>query len=155
VDLRYFDYKNADLFGTPVRDGGLGWTSAFAVGLGGNYQLTERLAVRAGYQYNTNPLASTSTLFNVQSPAILQNTISVGTTVGLTDAVGFSLGYAYGFRNTISGTAREIPGAGVTLGASSHSLLFNLQIKFGGWGSRSAPPCATACETPPVPAVSN
>jgi long-chain fatty acid transport protein len=138
VDLRYFDYKNADLFGPAVRDGGLGWDGAFVSAVGGNYQLTDRVAVRGGYQYNTNPLASTSTLFNVQSPAIIQHTISVGSTVGLTDAVGVSLGYAYGFRNTITGSVRELPNADVSLAASSHSLLFNLQVKFGGWGRQEA-----------------
>jgi long-chain fatty acid transport protein len=148
VDLRYFDYESTDLFGTPVRDGGLGWESAFAVALGGQYVLTDRVAVRAGYQYNTNPLASTSTLFNIQSPAIIQHVISVGATVGLTDSVAVSVGYAYGFRNSITGTAREIPGAGITLDAASHSLLFNLQIKFGSCGCK--PSCGPTCDSAPV-----
>lgn len=148
VDLRYFDYENTDLFGTAIRDGGLGWDSAFAVAVGGNYQLTDRVAVRAGYQYNTNPLENTRTLFNIQSPAIIQHTISVGTTVNLTDALSMSLGYAYGFQNSITGTVAQLPNARVSLEASSHSLLFNLQIKFGGGCSRK-PTCAPACETCP------
>jgi long-chain fatty acid transport protein len=141
VDLRYFDYHNADLFGTPVRDGGLGWDSAFAAAFGGNYQLTDRVVVRAGYQYNTNPLASTSTLFNIQAPAILQNTISLGTTVNMTESLAFSMGYAYGFKNTINGTASQVPGAAVSVSAASHALLFNLQVKFG-------PSWKTACNSP-------
>jgi long-chain fatty acid transport protein len=141
VDLRYFDYGNADLFGTPVRNGGLGWDSAFAAAFGGNYQLTDRVAVRAGYQYNTNPLANTSTLFNIQAPAILQNTLSLGSTVGLTESLSFSLGYAYGFKNTISGSASQVPGAAISVSAASHALLFNLQIKFG-------PSWKTACCSP-------
>jgi long-chain fatty acid transport protein len=146
VDLRYFDYKNAELFGTPVDQGGLGWNSSFAVALGGNYQLTDRVAVRAGYQYNTNPLENTSTLFNIQSPAIIQNTISVGTTLNLTDAMALSLGYAYGFQNSITGTVAQVPTASVRLGAASHSLLFNLQVKFGGgWGRKAA---CTPCDYP-------
>ena len=154
TDLRYFDYKNASLFGTPVRNGGLGWDSAFVVGAGADYQLTDRVAVRAGYQYNTNPLASTSTLFNIQAPAILQNTVTVGTTLNLTEALGFSVGYAYGFQNSITGTAQEVPGAGIKLTASSQSLLFNLQVKFGG-GRRSGgcessgESSASACEPAP------
>jgi long-chain fatty acid transport protein len=150
VDLRYFDYKNTELFGTPVRNGGLGWSSAFAVALGGNYQLTERVAVRAGYQYNTNPLENTSTLFNIQAPGIITNTITVGTTVNLTDALALSLGYAYGFQNTITGTVAQVPTAGVSLSASSQSLLFNLQIKFGGGWKRKG--CALACDSGTVSA---
>lgn len=147
TDLRYFDYKNAALFGTPVRDGGLGWKSTFAVAVGANYQLTERIAIRAGYQYNTNPLANTSTLFNIQSPAIMQDTITVGTTVRLTNAISSSVGYAYSFKNTITGTASQVPGARIGLSASNQSLLFNIQIKFGG-GPRSVV-CTPACDTPP------
>ncbi|HEV3439780.1 MAG TPA: outer membrane protein transport protein [Gemmata sp.] len=132
LDLRYFDYADARLFGTAVKDGGLGWDSVFSVALGANYQVNDRIAIRAGYQYNTNPLASTSTLFNIQAPAILQNTISVGTTVAINSSISASLGYAYSFQNSITGTAEQIPGAGIKLSASNQSLLFNIAIKFGG-----------------------
>jgi long-chain fatty acid transport protein len=153
VDLRYFDYANADLYGEAVRDGGLGWDSAFAAAVGGRYLLTDRVAVQAGYQYNTNPLANTSTLFNVQAPAITQHLVTVGTTLAVTDSFAMSLGYAYGVGNSIAGTAREVPGAGIALDAESHSLLFTMQFKFGGCcGHRS--PCVPSCEPSPgtVPA---
>ncbi len=149
VDMRYFDYKNTDLFGTSIRDGGLGWDSAFAVALGGNYQMTDRIAVRGGYQYNTNPLENTRALFNIQAPAIIQHTISVGTSLKLTEDMSMSIGYAYGFENSINGVVDRIPNTNVGLEASSHSLLFNLQVKFGGaWGRK--PVCVPACEQPQV-----
>ena len=155
VDLRYFDYKNTDLFGVPVRNGGLGWDSVFAVAIGANYQLMDRVAVRAGYQYNTNPLANTSTLFNVQSPAIIQNLISLGSTVDLSESVSLSMGYAYGFKNTITGTARELPGASIQTSAASHSILFNLQIKYGSRGRKSgcdagSTPTTASCDQEPA-----
>ena len=78
VDLRYFDYKDAPLFGQSVSDGGLGWRSVFAVATGVQYQLTEKLTLRGGYLYNTNPIPSTATLFNVQAPGITQHTLSLG-----------------------------------------------------------------------------
>jgi long-chain fatty acid transport protein len=136
LDLRYFDYRDAQLFGTPVSSGGLGWDSVFSVALGANYQVTDRIAIRGGYQYNTNPLANTSTLFNIQAPAILQNTISVGTTFAISSSISASIGYAYSFQNSITGTAEQIPGAGIKLTASNQSLLFNIAVKFGGPWSR-------------------
>ncbi|MFM8271698.1 MAG: OmpP1/FadL family transporter [Gemmata sp.] len=145
VDLRYFDYKNTDTFGTPSNQSGLGWNSAFVAAVGGNYQLTDRVAVRAGYQYNTNPLESTRVLFNIQAPAIIQHTLTVGTTLNLTDAMSLSTGYAHGFKNSVTGTADRVPNTSIGLEASSHSLLFNLQIKFGGgWGPKGN--CGTACD---------
>ncbi|VTS04136.1 OmpP1/FadL family transporter [Tuwongella immobilis] len=143
LDLRYVDYANTDLYGTSVRDGGLGWDSSFVVALGGQYQVSDRIALQAGYQYNTNPLSNTSTLFNVQGPAIVQNTISFGTTVAISESLSMSLGYAYGFNNSVTGTAREIPNATIEMEASSHSLLFGLQVKFGA----SKPTASTVCPT--------
>lgn len=152
VDMRYFDYKNAAMFGTPNADGGLGWVSAFAVAVGGDYQLTDRLAVRAGYQYNTNPLESARALFNLQSPAIIQHTVSVGTTFALTESMATSIGYAYGFHNSVSGQLAQVPNASVQLDAASHSLLFGLQIKFGKpWGRRACPPACGPCDGQPAP----
>jgi long-chain fatty acid transport protein len=151
LDLRYFDYKDTNLFGTPVKSGGLGWESTFAAAVGANYQVCERLAVRAGYQYNTNPLASTSTLFNIQAPGILQNTITAGMTMNLTKSISASLGYAYSFQNSITGTVKEVPGASVGLSASNQTVLFNIQVKFGGgWAKPSA--CPPSC-SPTSPAT--
>ena len=53
VDLRYIDYDHAPLFGQSVRDGGLGWRSVFAVATGGQYRLSDKLTLRAGYLFNT------------------------------------------------------------------------------------------------------
>jgi long-chain fatty acid transport protein len=109
-----------------------GWDSVFSIAIGANYQLTDQIAIRGGDQYNTNPLANTSTLFNIQAPAILQNTIYVGTTFAISSSLSASLGYAYSFQNSISGSAEQIPGASIKLSASNQSLLFNIAIKFGG-----------------------
>jgi long-chain fatty acid transport protein len=141
TDLRYFDYKSTDLFGTPVVDGGLGWRGVFAAAVGGRYQLTDRAAVSAGYVYNDNPIPTTGTLFNVQSPAINKHTIALGSTVNVTDAMGLSLGYAYGFHNSITGPVREAGGAGVGLDMETHMITFSMQFRFGGC-------CATAPAAP-------
>jgi long-chain fatty acid transport protein len=138
VDLRYFDYRNTDLFGVPVREGGLGWRAVFAAALGGRYQVTDRIALSAGYVYNENPIPAVGTLFNVQGPAINQNTFAVGFTQDVTDSLSMSLGYAYGFRNTLSGPVREANGLGVKISAETHQLTFAMQIRFGGTGRKRA-----------------
>jgi long-subunit fatty acid transport protein len=85
-----------------------------------------------GYVYNDNPIPSVGTLFNTQSPLITQHTISLGTTMSLTDAVSATLGYAYGFKNSTSGPVREATGVGVTLESDVHLLTFTMQFRFGG-----------------------
>jgi long-chain fatty acid transport protein len=154
TDLRYFDYANAELFGVPVVDGGLGWKSVFAASFGARYQLTDRLALSAGYIYNDNPIRNVATLFNIQAPVITQNTITVGTTIALTESMSASLGYAYAFRNSLTGPVREATGFGVTMDTAAQMVTLTLQYKFGGCGcAHPAAPCADCgCSSPP-PAV--
>jgi len=145
VDLRWFDYKNTDLFGTSLRDGGLGWKNVFAVATGGRYQMSDRLAVSAGYVYNDNPIESVGTLFNVQAPAIVQHTVAFGATMALTDSISASLGYAYSFRNSISGPVREATGFGVSYAADAQQVTFTTQFRFGGCGCRRPCSSCTSC----------
>ena len=60
------------------------------------------------------------------------NTITCGATVKLTEAMSASVGYAYGFHNSMSGGFNQFPNTNVTIETGSHSLLFNMQVKFGG-----------------------
>lgn len=131
VDLRYLDYANAALFGQSVSSGGLGWRGVFAVAVGGQYALTERLTLRGGYLYNTNPIPDTATLFNVQLPAIITNTLSLGSSYRVTDDITFSLAWVHGFRNAIQGGIREESGATARFDTQIDSIVAGLNIQFG------------------------
>jgi long-chain fatty acid transport protein len=150
ADLRYLDYANTRLWGTPIRNGGLGWQSVVAVAVGARYQVTDRIAVSLGYEYNDNPVPSVGTIFNTQSPLITQHTLAVGATLQLTEAVFASLGYAYGFRNSISGPVREATGYGVKLESDVHLLTFTLQFRFGGWSRKVVPTVCSECPVGPA-----
>ena len=147
ADLRYFAYKSADLFGTPLREGGLGWRDVFAVALGSRYQVTDRAAVSLGYVYNDNPIPTVGTLFNAQGPAITQHTLAVGSTVDVTEAMAVSVGYAYGFQNSITGPLREAVGVGSTVTTSLQQITFTMQFKFGACGKcrKSVTPVDSDC----------
>ena len=132
VDLRYMDYASTPLFGQSVRDGGLNWSGIFAVATGLQYQLTDRLTVRGGYLYNTNPINSTQTLFNIQAPGIITNTLSLGGSWRLTDQVIASAAWVHGFRNSIEGPIVQIPGTSTRLDAQVDSLVFGLTVQYGG-----------------------
>jgi long-chain fatty acid transport protein len=152
LDLRYFDYADTELFGQKVVDGGLGWRSVFAVALGGQYQATDRLTVRAGYLYNTNPIRGVTTLFNVQAPGIIQNTFTVGASYQLTDNVTASLAWMHGFRNDIQGPILQLPGSSVRLDAQLDTLWMGVNIKFGG-SKKNVPDDGAAFAADFVPAV--
>jgi long-chain fatty acid transport protein len=155
ADLRYFAYGSTDLFGTPIRDGGLGWRDVFAVALGSRYRVTDRAALSLGYVYNDNPIPGVGTLFNVQGPAIIRHTLAVGATVNVTDSTAASVGYAYGFRNSITGPVREAAGVGTELTAELQQITFTLQFKFGGGGCgrKAVTPVDDGCDPAPGPAA--
>jgi long-chain fatty acid transport protein len=153
VDFRYFDYGNASLFGQSVPDGGLGWRSIFAVAFGGQYQATERLTVRGGYLYNQNPIHATTTLFNVQLPGIITNTLSLGATLRLTNDIVFSVAWMHGFRNSIEGPILQIPGASVRFDTQVDTLLLGLNVQFGG--CRTPKPAASIAAHEPIASPSD
>ena len=162
VDLRYLDYANTPLFGDapPPRGTGLGWSSVFAVAIGGQYRATEKLTLRAGYLFNTDPVPSAHTLLNLQLPAITQHMLTVGSSYALTEDITFSLAYAHQFRNTMSGTIFQAPGSSVKEDVQADSIITGLNIRFGGGrksGARPAPitqvAAARAEPAPPDPEV--
>jgi long-chain fatty acid transport protein len=138
VDLRYIDYADTQLFGQSVPDGGLGWRSVFAVAVGGQYQATDRLTLRAGYLFNTNPIPNPVTLFNVQAPGIITNTFSVGASYQVTENVTASLAWMHGFRNAIEGPILQIPGSSVRLDAQTDVLWLGVNVRFGGLRRKDA-----------------
>ncbi|WP_145269329.1 OmpP1/FadL family transporter [Tautonia plasticadhaerens] len=137
VDLRYFDYQNAALFGQRVVDGGLGWDSIFAVASGASYQLSDRLTLRGGYSYNENPIRDNTTLFNVQLPGILQHNLSLGASLKVTENVTFTAGWVHSFRNSSEGQVTQVPGATAKFDTQLDSILAGINIE---WGTR-CPEC--------------
>jgi long-chain fatty acid transport protein len=131
VDLRYIDYANTPLFGTKVVDGGLGWQSVFAVAFGVQYKATEKLSLLGGYLYNTNPVRNETTLFNVQAPGIITNTLSLGASYNITEDITASLSWVHGFRNSSEGSILQLPGSSVRLDAQTDTLWMGVNIKFG------------------------
>ncbi|MBV8488325.1 MAG: outer membrane protein transport protein [Planctomycetaceae bacterium] len=157
VDFRYFDYANTSLYGTKPINGGLGWSSIFALAIGGQYQATDRLTGRAGYLYNTNPIKATDTLFNAQAPGFLQQMLALGVSYKLTEDIALSLAWTHQFRNSIEGPILQIPGARVKLDAQIDSIVVGLNIQFGAPKVRpdnsvsSGEVLQTVTPNPPIP----
>lgn len=131
LDFRYLDYADTLLFGQNVSQGGLGWKSVFAVALGGQYALTDKLTLRAGYLFNTNPIPTEHTLFNIQAPGITEQTLSMGASYAMTENVTLSMAWMHGFDNSIQGSILQIPGSTVKLTTQSDSIIAGLNVTFG------------------------
>lgn len=140
-DVRYFDYRNTSGFGTPAgfsESGavtGLGWNSIVSVHLGAQYQATQRLLLRMGYEFNENPIGSDEVFFNVASPLIIQHIVSTGLSYDLTEQVRLSLAYLHGFENTVTGPMQApgigpIPGTSVTSRVSADAVALGINVRY-------------------------
>ena len=127
-DVRYFDYHNTDGFGKSAGYNAtgaltsLGWKSVVSLHLGAQYQATQRLKLRFGYEYNSNPIGSDTAFFNVASPLIIQHIASTGLTYSITNQLSISLTYLHGFENSVTGPM-NLPGVGALAGTSVTSKI--------------------------------
>ena len=140
ADLRYVDYGHTDGF---TQSGyaptgmvqGLGWRDVFAVSLGAQYQMTDKLSLRGGYSYNQDPIADSQSSFNIASPTILEHTVYLGLSYQVSNALSLSLAYAHSFQNSVEGPlvlpTGAVPGSSIRSTVSADTLIMGVTVKFG------------------------
>jgi long-chain fatty acid transport protein len=141
VDARYLDYAATKGFGDVGfgPDGalrGLGWKSIFAVAAGVEHRLTDRLALRAGYSWNDNPIGSAQATANVVAPLVVRHMGSVGASWQVTDDFALSAAYLHAFESSVEGPLATpfgpAPDTSVRNTASGDSVTVGATVKFGG-----------------------
>jgi long-chain fatty acid transport protein len=140
VDVRHIGWSHADLFGDPASFSngalrGLGWDSTWNVSVGGQYLLSERLTVRAGYAYGPSPIdGNPESGLNVGTPLILEHILSAGTSVRISDALSMHVAYTYAIENElngpIQGPAGPVGGSTLSQQVSAHFLTAGFTAAF-------------------------
>ncbi len=141
VDVRRIDYEGTDGFSDDARFGpnsavgGFGWNGVWLFAAGVQYRATEKLTLRAGYAYNTNPIPDELTFFNVHAPAIIQHHASVGLSYRFNDRLLLNFTFSHGFRNSIAGPMymtnnTPVPGSRVKSEMSTDSLVVGFAWTF-------------------------
>ncbi len=140
LDVRYFDYANADGIGDPAvfdatgRLQGLGHGSVMSTALGIQQDLGDFLTVRCGYTFNQNPVKNSGAFFNIPSPVIYQHQVSGGFSINFSDSLSANAAYSYDFENTRTGPivmpgVGPVPGSSVDNTLDAHFLSFGLTIR--------------------------
>jgi long-chain fatty acid transport protein len=84
---------------------GFGWRDINVWKLGVQYQVTERLALRGGYNHTDNPIRPQDVTINILAPGVVQDHV----TLGLSFAVGkrgeLTLAYMHAFENSVAGSS--------------------------------------------------
>ena len=85
---------------------GFGWEDVDVYSVGVQYQVDDKLSLRAGYSYGDEPWKNVNTLFNVLAPATIEKHASLGGTYKPSKQSRVSLAFTHAFENTIQGTSQ-------------------------------------------------
>ena len=138
ADAKYYFYSETDGFKASgfTNTGavaGFGWDDIKVFALGTEFQASDRLKLRGGYNYSDNPIPEENSFFNVSAPAVIQHHATAGFGFELVDGVDISAAYYRAFENKVSGPmwhpmVGEVPGSDVTSAMSENS--FVMQFSF-------------------------
>lgn len=142
-DFRYMFYEDANGFEVPSTgpfrpDGsvaGFAWENIYAISLGGEYLMSDRLTLRAGYNYSQNPVPDDWAMINIPAPAIIQHHATLGLGVQATRRLEISAAYYRAFENSGTGPLLGPTGPVGTVTNSLSEDSFLLQFSFTTRGS--------------------
>ena len=139
LDFRWINYASTRGFDEEGFDAdgsvkGFGWDNIWAMGLGLRHQVTDGLALRAGYNYSQNPIPDDLSFFNIAAPAIVQHHLTAGAGIGITENVELNLAYYHVFENSGKGPmynpAGPVPGTEVKNSLSEDSGIIQISYRF-------------------------
>ena len=124
LDYRLVDYENTDGFSstgwTPTFSvAGFGWENINIISAGLQYKGVDRLPLRIGYTYSSNPITEETTFFNIPATAIIKN------------AFQFGLGYEISDRWVIDGMFHYGTSSGSTSGPIYNPLFIGMAPPYG------------------------
>ena len=101
LDYRIVDYENTDGFSktgwTPTASvAGFGWENISIVSAGLQYKGIQKLPLRLGYTYSSNPINEDVTFFNIPATAIIKNAFQLGFSYEASDNVTLDAMYHHG-----------------------------------------------------------
>ena len=101
LDYRMVDYENTDGFSTtgwtPTASvAGFGWENISILSAGIQYKGIDKLPLRIGYTYSSNPIPEEVVFFNIPATAIIKNAFQFGFSYELSDDFSLDAVYHHG-----------------------------------------------------------
>ena len=168
LDFRYVDYENTEGFDTQgwqIADSGpaegfptgavngFGWKSMSILSLGLQFQATEKLPLRIGYTYSSNPIDDELAFFSIPATAVIENAAQFGLGYVINDKMKVDAVYHYGFRGdgasgtllspaaiTPSNPLGKLPGTSVSYDMSTSMFQISFSYDFSKGSSKKAEP---------------
>ena len=127
ADARLIDFENTDGF----RD--LGFSSVFAFAIGAQYEASDRLHLRVGYNVNGAPIHDDDVFTNVFTPLIPDQNVTTGFSWRFSNNVDINLAYAHMVRNEVEGPLPSPPfGPDDTIKHTlqGHSAIMGMTVRY-------------------------
>ncbi len=106
------------------------WDDQWVYAIGIEYDFTNTLKLRAGYNYGANPLPSAQAFEGIAFPAIQEHHYTVGLGVGITDKLDLNLGFMYAPEVKMSGSNTAQGIASYETSLSEYSVDMGLSYRF-------------------------
>ncbi len=148
VDYRFINYENTtgfDSFGwtQTASVSGFGWKNVNVVSAGVQFKGIDKLPLRAGYTYSSNPISETTAFFNVPATAIIKNAYQFGFSYEATDNISLDFVYHHGTSSGdtsgplynpqmigMSPPLGAIPGSEVSYNMTTDMIMFGFSYNF-------------------------
>lgn len=154
VDYRIINYEKTDGFektgwvigqnGFPTGEvAGFGWKNVTVVAAGLQLKMLEKLPIRLGYTYSSNPITEDNVFFSSAAPAVIKHAVQAGLSYKLNSNFGIHLTYHRGFGEDVTGQLMtptlitadnplgKIPGSEITSSMHTDVVLLGVSYGFG------------------------
>ena len=148
LDFRRVDYENTDGFSetgwTPTGSvAGFGWENISIVSVGLQYKVFNKMPLRFGYTYSSNPIPEEITFFNIPATAIIKHAYQFGLSYMVKDNWNIDAVYHYGdsvgsatgkilspFAVSPSNPLGTIPGTSVSYDMTTSMIMVGINYTF-------------------------
>lgn len=113
---------------------GFGWKDVDVVKFGVEWRSTDKLTLRAGYSYNTQPIQARDVTFNILAPGVMQHHVTGGLSYRISDRVDVELAGTYAPYQSVIGpnpNPMAPPGSTIKLGMEQFEITAGFKYRFG------------------------
>lgn len=148
LDYRLIDYENTNGFNetgwtNTASVKGFGWDNVNVISAGIQYKGLDKLPIRIGYTYSSNPISSDVTFFNIPATAVIKNAYQIGFSYVISDKFTLDAVYHHGTSSgktsgqvlnpnfvSTANPLGAIPGSNVSYDMTTDLIMFGVSYKF-------------------------
>jgi long-chain fatty acid transport protein len=134
ADYKYINWSGVPQLGNAPAEGGFGWEDQNVVKLGVRWQAGDALVLSAGYSHGNSPIEEDVVFANALFPAIVEDHVTAGVGLSLSDSMQLQVTYMHAFENTLrdngQGDMYSQAGAGTEISLEEDSFALELAGSF-------------------------